>query len=72
MELAEELELPPWEKFRRYGHFPFKLVLHITLVALVSTLVIATNLSYAAYSRSVWLGIANIMYPAGLTISLIR
>lgn len=63
MELSEELELPPWEKFRLYGKFPWKLCLHFGLVALVTALVITTNLSYAAYSRSVWLTIANVLYP---------
>ncbi len=65
MDLFEELELPPWEKFRRYGLFPFKMVLNITLTVLITVVVILINISFANYSRSIWLSAANILFPPG-------
>lgn len=61
----EELELPPWEKFSRYGLFPYKMCLHFLLIALVTSLVVIVNISYASYSRAVWLSAANILFPPG-------
>jgi hypothetical protein len=72
MELAEELELPPWEKFRKYGLFPYKMVLHIFIVILITILVLTTNISYASYSRAVWLSAANILFPPGIVTILNR
>jgi len=65
MQAYEELELPPWEKCRRYGLFPYKLCLHIVLVGLVTSLVIIINSSFSSYSRSIWISSVNILYPEG-------
>lgn len=65
MDLFEELELPPWEKFRRYGLFPYKMLLNLSLTILITTVVIILNISFSNYSRSIWLSAVNIFYPNG-------
>lgn len=67
MNLQEELELPPWEKYIRYGYFPYKLVLHVSIVAVVTALVVITNLTFAGYSRSIWASTVNILFPQDYT-----
>jgi hypothetical protein len=67
MDIFEELELPPWEKFRRYGLFPYKMCLHLSLTAIITSLVIIINISFASYSRSIWLSAVNILYPPDYT-----
>eukprot|EP01039_Chlorochromonas_danica_P011155 gene11155-12434_t len=67
MNAQEELELPPWEKFRRYGYFPFKLVLHVSLVALVTALVFITNITFAPYSRAMWTSTVSLLFPSDYT-----
>lgn len=37
MTTRERLFLTTWEKFRKYGVVPWKLVIHVILVALVTT-----------------------------------
>lgn len=36
LNLRESLELSPWEKYRLHGKFPWKMLLHLFLVALIS------------------------------------
>lgn len=65
MQAQEELELPPWEKFLKYNKFPYKLILHFIIVGFLTTSVLIVNLTYASYSRSLWLSAVNDLYPSG-------
>ena len=65
MKAEEELTLPPWEKFLKYGLFPFKLTLHLILVGLVTSSVLIVNISFSGYSRAIWMSAVNILYPPG-------
>ena len=62
----EELELPPWTKFRKYGIFPTKLVLHLTLVILVTVQAFVLNEGFSTYSRAMNDAVVDIFYPEGI------
>jgi len=63
MDHEDYLSLPPWEKFRKYGHFPWKLLLHSSLLILVTTQSILSNREFAAYSQSIWNSIPHLFFP---------
>lgn len=65
MKAEEELTLPPWEKFLKYGLFPFKLSIHLALLAIVTSLVLLVNISFSGYSRAIWMSMVNVLYPPG-------
>jgi len=59
----EELELPPWTKFAIYGVFPWKLLLHVLLLVLVTFQAVSVNALFAPYSRAMWSSVTNIFFP---------
>jgi hypothetical protein len=61
---ADELELPPWTKFSLYGMFPWKLVLHVLLLLVVTFQAFAVNILFAPYSRAMWSSVVQIYFPA--------
>ncbi len=63
MHAFEELELPPWEKFKKYGIFPTKLCIHVSITVMLTTIALIENDTFATYSRSVWSSSANIFFP---------
>ena len=63
MSPEEELELPPWTKYSRYGLFPSKLVLHLLLLVLVTFQAVSVNVLFAPYSRSMWSSAVSIFFP---------
>ena len=67
MKAEEELTLPPWEKFIKFGLFPFKLTIHIALLAIVTTLVLLVNIAFSGYSRAVWSSAVHILFPPDYT-----
>lgn len=67
MKHTEELELPPWEKFNKYGIFPTKLVIHILLLIILTVEAILSNADFSNYSRSVSNSIDNLFLPPDYT-----
>lgn len=63
MQAFEELELPPWEKFRRFGIFPTKLCIHVSITVLLTMIALIENDTFSIYSRSVWASTASIFFP---------
>ena len=59
----ESVSLAPWEKFRRFGRVPWKMLLQIILVGLVTTTALLRNDDYARYSRSVGRTWTNLLFP---------
>jgi hypothetical protein len=67
MKHTEELELPPWEKFNKYGIFPTKLVVHILLISILTVEAILSNADFSNYSRSISNSIDNLFLPPDYT-----
>ena len=60
----EELELPPWEKARRFWIFPWKLCFHIALLVVITLQAFQNNTAFSSYSRSIWSGVVSIYFPS--------
>ena len=65
MKPLEELELPPWTKWKKYGIFPTKMIIHLCLVILVTAQAFVLNESFSTYSRSMSLAVADVFFPQG-------
>lgn len=63
MSPEDELELPPWTKYSRYGEFPFKLMLHMLLLVTITFQAFSINIFFAPYSRAMWAAMVEIYFP---------
>lgn len=61
--------LSSWEKFTRYGRFPLKLVLHVSLVALTTWQVVRYNERDAGYVRAATRNFMFYFFPAEFDFS---
>jgi hypothetical protein len=61
--------LSSWEKFTRYGRFPLKLVLHVSLVALTTWQVVRYNERDAGYVRAATRNFMYYFFPAEFDFS---
>lgn len=69
MDAEEYLSLPPWQKFSKYGMIPYKMLLHLALLSLVTTQCVLSNREMSSYSQSIWNSVPNIFFRPGATSS---
>ena len=60
----ERITLSPWEKFQGHGRFPYKLVVHVVLLALMTSQIIIFNTEDSAYLRNTRRSWARAFLPA--------
>ena len=58
---VDQILLSPWKKWRTYGMFPWKFLLHLLLIILISTIAILMNSIFAGYSRAMGRNFTNIL-----------
>ncbi|GMI09773.1 hypothetical protein TrRE_jg2534 [Triparma retinervis] len=61
----ETLDLSPWAKWILYRKFPYKLLIHLTLVVITTTHVLTINRIFDSYSRAVGSTWASLLFPPG-------
>eukprot|EP00762_Andalucia_godoyi_P003962 ANDGO_05616.mRNA.1 hypothetical protein len=68
MSLRERLLLSPWQKWRKYGKFPFKAFIHVLLVALVTLQCFLFGAQRNTYLYSQTSAFEDLFFPSGAIV----